>query len=122
MNTIAQELRAATTKRARPPKSEAVVLASVLRYVRIHPKVAWIRRINTGAVKMHGARYMTFGFVGCSDLIGQLTDGRFLAIECKSDKGQLTDEQQQFLDRVNRHGGVAGMVRSIDDAEGLLNG
>lgn len=91
-----------------------------MRYVRIHPRVAWVRRINTGAVKMHGARYLRFGFVGCSDIIGQLIDGRFLAIECKSSDGRLTEEQEDFLARVKRHGGVAGMVRSIDDAEGLL--
>lgn len=97
------------------------MLSSVLRYVRIHPRVAWIRRVNVGAVKMSGARYLRFGFVGCSDLIGQMDDGRFLAIECKGSEGSLTDDQKDFLARVERHGGVAGMVRSIDDAEKLLN-
>jgi hypothetical protein len=73
-----------------------------------------------GAAKLGGARFVRFGFVGCSDLIGQLRDGRFLAIECKNEEGTLTEEQTAFLERVNRHGGVAGMVRSIDGAQKLL--
>ncbi len=116
-----KRLTAAELRPAKVKVKEATVLESVIRYARIHPKVAWIRRINTGAVKMQ-SRYMRFGFVGCSDLIGQMIDGRFLALECKSNTGKLTEEQTAFLDRVKRHGGVAGMVRSIDDAEVLLNG
>lgn len=115
MNNIAHELQAVTKL------SETAILGLVLRYVRIHPRVAWVRRINTGAAKLKGF-HVRFGFVGCSDLIGQLTDGRFLAIECKADKGILSDEQKTFLDRVNRHNGLAGVVRSIDEAEALLNG
>lgn len=101
---------------------ESTVLASIMRYVRVHPRVAWARRMNSGAVKMHGARFMRFGFVGCSDIIGQLKDGRFLAIECKGSDGRLTDEQEVFLDRVRRHNGVAGMAKSIDDVMALLGG
>jgi predicted porin len=99
---------------------EATVLASVIRYLKIHRAVAWAQRMNTGAVSMGDSRYMRFGFKGCSDIIGQLYDGRFLAIECKSDKGRLTEEQRNFIERVNRHGGLAGMVRSIDEVDALL--
>lgn len=105
----------------RSSRRESIILADVLRYVRIHPRVAWVRRINTGATKLKGF-YVRFGFKGCSDLIGQLIDGRFFAIECKSDAGKMSEEQKDFLARVNRHKGLAGMVRSIEDAEALLNG
>lgn len=99
---------------------EAMVLASVIRYLKIHRSVAWVQRMNTGAVSMGNSRFMRFGFKGCSDIIGQLHDGRFLAIECKAEKGRLTPEQRHFIDRVNRHGGLAGVVRSIDEADELL--
>jgi hypothetical protein len=99
---------------------ESTILEAVLRLVRVHPKVAWVRRMNTGAVQMRGVRFMRFGFVGCSDLIGQLKDGRFLAIEIKAPAGRLTVEQAEFLDRVKRHFGVSGVARSIDDAMKLL--
>lgn len=109
-----------TGKRPKLKVSEAIVLDSVLRFLRIHPRVAWVQRINVGAYKADGARYLRFGFKGCSDIIGQTKEGRFLAIECKSTTGTLTDEQETFLARVNRHGGLAGMVRSINDADALL--
>lgn len=99
---------------------ESTILEAVLRYVRIHPKVAWVRRMNTGAVQMRGVRFMRFGFLGCSDLIGQVKGGRFLAIEIKAPAGRLTVEQTEFLDRVKRHGGVSGVARSIEDAEKIL--
>lgn len=105
-------------KRNRTP--EAIVLEAVMRYVRVNPRVAWARRINTGAARLKGF-HVRFGFEGCSDIIGQLKDGRFLALECKAEKGYVTKEQQEFIDRVNRHGGLAGVVRSIDEAERLLS-
>ena len=100
---------------------ESIVLESVLRFLRSHPAVAWVRRMNSGSANLKGFR-VRFGFTGCSDIIGQTKDGRFLAIECKSTTGNLTDEQEAFLARVNRHNGIAGMVRSIDDADELLRG
>lgn len=84
-----------------------------------HPRVAWSHRMNTGATKFQ-ERVVRFGFPGCPDILGQLKDGRLLAIECKSERGRATLEQRGFLDLVRRHGGVAGIVRSIDDAQGLL--
>lgn len=99
--------------------SEADVLVSVFAYLRMHPKVAWIKRVNTGATKIEG-RFMRFGFLGCSDIIGQLKDGRFLAVECKSSVGKPTEPQTDFLELVRSTGGLAGIARSIDDAEKLL--
>lgn len=98
---------------------ERDVLGAVLEYVVRHPLVAWARRMNTGAVKID-QRFMRFGFVGCSDIIGQLKDGRFLAIECKSSNGSLTEAQREFLNGVTKANGIAGVARSIDDAQRLL--
>ena len=59
------------------------------------------------------------GEKGVSDIIG-CKDGRFLAIEIKTEKGRVTPHQQRFLDRVNEAGGVAFVARSIEDVvEGL---
>lgn len=106
-------------KRSRRRTPEAIVLSSVLHYLRARRGVAWIMRMNTGAMKLDG-RFMRFGVKGCSDIIGQMQDGRFLAIECKSAEGRCTREQQAFLDRVKRHGGIAGVARSIDDVDDIL--
>ena len=99
---------------------EATILEASLRLLRIHPRVGWAHRANVGAVRMSGARYVRFGFVGCSDIIGQMRDGRFLAIECKAPRGRVTDDQKAFLERVQRHGGVSGVVRSVQDVDDLL--
>ena len=109
---------------------EADVLAGVLKALAIHSAVAWVRRMNTGAFKIgdgRNARFFRAGFVGCSDILGQMRDGRLLAIECKSATGKLSDPQRNFIETVRAHGGVAGMARSIDDAlliikYGLMSG
>jgi hypothetical protein len=122
----------ATPARDRKPQPgpEAGVLSAVLKALAIHPAVAWVRRMNTGAVKVGSgpsARFVRFGFTGCSDILGQMKDGRLLAVECKSDKGKLSEAQVNFIDTVRAAGGVAGMARSIDDAlliikYGLMSG
>jgi hypothetical protein len=81
--------------------------------------VAWAKRMNTGAAKLKGF-FVRFGFVGCSDILGQLKDGRLLAIECKAADGKLSPEQRDFLDQVRRNRGVAGTARSIQDVDTLL--
>jgi hypothetical protein len=111
---------AAVPAKAMPGASEAQVLAAVLAFLRHHPRVAWATRMNVGAMETDNGM-VRFGFVGCSDIIGQMRDGRFLAIECKREKGnQLSDAQAAFLDRVRASNGVAGMARSVEDARGIV--
>lgn len=93
--------------------------AAILRYLEVSPRVAWAERMNTGAVKIPAAngrdRFLRFGFPGCPDILGQLTDGRLLAIEVKSPSGRASEAQAAFLALVATHGGVAILARSIDD-------
>jgi hypothetical protein len=58
--------------------------------------------------------------VGSSDLIGWY-NGRFLAIEVKSDTGRTTTEQDAFLAAVRRGGGLAGVARSVDEALQIIS-
>ena len=60
--------------------------------------------------------------VGSSDLIGWTANGRFLAIEVKTATGRITEDQENFIAAVIRAGGVAGVVRSVEDALTLLEG
>ena len=59
---------------------------------------------------------------GVSDCIGLLPDGRFLAIEIKSSVGIVSDEQQSFIDDVNKSGGLAFVARSAKEVELRLCG
>lgn len=99
--------------------------AAILRYLAISPRVAWAERMNTGAIKIPAAngrdRFVRFGFPGCPDIIGQLTDGRLLAIEVKSLIGKATAKQSDFLSLVRRHHGVAGIAHSVEDVAALLS-
>lgn len=104
---------------------EADVLSSVLTLLRIHRAVAWANRMNSGAgqfVYPDGSRsqFMRFGFKGMSDIFAQLNDGRFCAIECKRVGENTTDEQEQFLELVRAHNGVAFVARNIDDVIKVL--
>lgn len=109
----------AASRPTQPKPLEAAVLKAVLRALALHPRVAWAHRMNVGAFR-DGDRYVRVGFVGCSDIIGQTTDGRFLAVEVKRPGGKPTEAQVEFLGRVQRAGGVAFVAWSVDDvARGL---
>lgn len=102
-----------------PPKRtndrpEAGALAEVLKALRAHPGVAWCERQNTGAARV-GNRFIRFGWPGCADVLGQLTDGRFLAVEAKSKTGRPSPEQVAFMARIRAAGGVAFVARDLRD-------
>lgn len=122
---------------------ERDVLTSCLLLLDVHPAVAWSARMNSGAMTVEGKsgkRYVKFAFTGCSDIIGQMADGRFLAIECKRPGGWPTDEtflrwqslnrlserqsrllaQRAFLGRVNAANGVGVAVDDVSTLNEVL--
>lgn len=106
---------------------ERDVLKAVLAYLRRHPKVAMVYRVNSGVFQVPGkgssVRYVAAnGARGMADIMGTLKDGRTLACECKSPDGVLQPHQREFLTRVSTAGGVAFVARSVDDAITALNG
>ena len=59
---------------------------------------------------------MRFGHKGSSDIIGILPDGRFLAVECKREKGGvLSPEQKEFRDKITQNNGVYILAHSVTD-------
>lgn len=52
---------------------------------------------------------------GVSDILGIMKDGKFIAIEVKTDRGRVTPEQQNFLDIINRNNGMAFLAKSLDE-------
>lgn len=63
-------------------RPEAAALYEVMQALRNHPAVAWAERQNSGAFRTPEGQFVRFGWKGCSDVIGQLRDGRLLAVEC----------------------------------------
>lgn len=112
--------------------AEASVQRAILDLLAVHPRVAFHFRANTASgylvpaktwkallagvvARAMMARFMRFAFPGCSDILGMLKTGKFLAIEVKSSDGEATDDQAAFLAAVNAHGGVGILARSVDD-------
>lgn len=58
---------------------------------------------------------------GVSDILCCIA-GRFVAFEVKTPKGRLSDHQKLFLKDVESAGGVATVVRSVDDVKSFLEG
>ena len=73
-------------------------------------------------------RYVQFGLAkGSSDLIGFKTIkvtpemigeeiAQFVSIEIKTERGKLTEVQENWLQNVKSSGGIVGVARSIQDA------
>lgn len=73
-------------------------------------------RNNVGEAQYRGRRVRYgVGGPGGSDLIG-IVGGRFCAIEIKTPKGKVSEEQERYLELVRKSGGIAGVVRSVEEA------
>ena len=89
-------------------------------------------RNNTGTLPDKNGRPVSFGLAkGSADLIGWTTRtitadmvgqqvAVFTSIEVKTASGRLTPEQRQWLTAVETAAGIAGVARSVADAEALL--
>jgi len=66
---------------------------------------------------------VTYGLcVGSSDLVAVAAPlGRLVAIELKSERGELRPAQRAWLQRMRELGAVAGEARSPDEAEALVD-
>lgn len=98
--------------------TEKEIQTAILQFLARCSAVAWAKNMTVGRFKVAdraGTRWIQAGFVGCSDIIGQLTDGRLLAIEVKRHDGRATQEQLDFLRTVRAANGIAIIARSVDD-------
>lgn len=88
------------------------------------PDIAVLYRNNVGALKDSTGRLVRYGLgVGSSDLIGiRKSDGRMVAIEVKVPGKNATPEQQQFLNIIKRHGGLAGVAHNVEEARKIILG
>jgi len=117
-------------KRRAPSKpsgepSEADILRAIMQLLKRHPRVAQCWRQNSGTFAERNrdgsTRYIRANTQkGMSDIMGVLKDGRTLAIEVKSRIGRMRPGQEEFLATIRQAGGVAGVCRSVEDAQRLL--
>lgn len=113
-------------KLTRQEPTESDIQSAIMRALKIHPAVAWFGRFNSGAqVVGEGKkkRFIRFSSVkGLSDILGQLTDGRTLAIEVKRPSGRVSEDQSAFIEKVQGANGIAFIARSVSDVFEALDG
>lgn len=101
---------------ARSKLSESDIQTGIMSNILFHPFVVWAHVTTSGKMKGRGGHWITLGFPGLSDIIGQTRDGRMLAIEVKKPGEDATDVQQEFIDNVNKYGGRAGVAHNVIEA------
>lgn len=89
-------------------------------------RVVWFTRANSGAIKT-GAQFIRYYLLylrgkeplgkGKADVEGMLSGGRYFALEVKRPGCYATDEQRDFLQAVGNGGGIAAVVRGVDDVK-----
>ena len=103
---------------------ETLLVREILRAFGARPGLRLFRN-SVGMVRLPGGGAIPYGLCpGSSDLVGWRTlpsgVAQFVALEVKTPAGHITPSQAAFLRAVARAGGLAGIVRSLDDVEALL--
>ena len=87
---------------------EADIVKVIMRFLKTLP--------NCFAWKEHGGMY---GTAGIPDIIACI-DGKFYGFEVKTDIGKPTKLQESTIRKINKAGGIAVVVRSVDEVKSIL--
>jgi len=81
--------------------------------------VAW--RNSKGSSRASSARFVRYGIIakGSSDIFG-IINGLLLVVEVKAPGKKPTEEQAEFIDIVNKRGGVGLWCDSVDVLEAKM--
>lgn len=110
---------------ARGSQSERDILTAIRIALGDDPDVV-LWRNNVGQATASTGHTVRYGLaVGSGDLIGMVRAGpwqpaRFLSLEVKTATGRVRPEQQRWRDLVIARGGVAAVVRSVEDARSVV--
>lgn len=89
--------------------NESEITKSILKYLKTLPRCFFW--------KEHGGIY---GTSGIPDIIVCI-DGRFIALEVKTQKGKTTPLQNAAIRKIRNSGGFAFVVRSIEEAKNAID-
>ncbi len=87
---------------------ESDIVKAILKYLKTVPDCfCW---------KEHGGMY---GTAGIPDIICCYR-GRFVAFEVKTEKGRTTALQESIINKMQKCGGKAAVVRSVDEVKSVI--
>lgn len=89
--------------------NESDITKSILKYLKTLPRCFFS--------KEHGGIY---GTSGIPDIIVCI-DGRFIALEVKTQKGKTTPLQNAAIRKIRSSGGFAFVVRSVEEAKNAID-
>lgn len=102
---------------------ESDLLSYCLSALKLSGLVAW--RVTNGPV-MHSINGKMIRkcspIKGFPDVAGVMPNGRFFAIELKTDKGRLSDEQTGWITKLNMSGAMAIVLRSREEIDEFISG
>jgi hypothetical protein len=93
--------------------SESLLVYDIMRELGKHGAVY---RCNSGSVKLPNGKRFNGMPKGFADIMLIRADGIACFIECKTDKGKTTEEQERFLERMQGLNARAGVARSVGEA------
>lgn len=95
--------------------SESDLVRQCLQWLWLRGVLSW--RNNAGTIPLPGGKFRRFvGMRGAGDIFAVLPPGGlFCSVECKTPGGRLSREQKAFAAAVAASGGLALVVRSLDD-------
>lgn len=103
--------------------SEKTIENHILIYLKSRGVFAWKNQsvgVFDPSKKIYRKSKNPFHINGTSDILG-IYKGKLLAIEVKSAKGVVSDEQEEFINNINKFGGIAFAARSLEDVVEKLN-
>lgn len=102
---------------------ESDLVRDCLEYLRLRNYFAI--RVNSGLVMLKDGngkvRAVKLADRGTPDIVALSPNGKYVAIECKVGKNNLTEPQRWCLDQVRNRKGIACVVRSLSDLEQYLS-
>lgn len=103
---------------------EKVIEKDILTYLKFLPKCFAWKNNSTGVFDPSRNTFRSnknpFVIRGVSDILG-IYHGRLLAIEVKRDRtSKPTKEQRDFIKRVKKEGGIAGVCCTVEEARQLI--
>lgn len=100
---------------------ESELLSYALTCLKRSGLVAW--RVPNGPViqsRCGQVYYKPSPIKGFPDIAGVMPNGKFFAIELKTEKGRLSVEQREWITKLNMSGAMAIVLRSRDEIDEFI--